>query len=337
MLNFKLSTPNSELRMKSLPINSPAFRYIEQSFKEWLDIMGYTPSSVYQMPNCIRELLHYLENNGVDSINGINNKNIKEYYNQLKMRPNMRRGGGLCGATLNGHIYAIFKFMDYLRQSGRLVLPLLKIPREDKGTEEVRALTQEEIQQLYKACESDSPWQVKYDLRDKAMLAVLYGCGLRRNEAYSLDVSDILFDRSLVYVRKGKNYKERFVPMVKTNREYMQEYLYDSRPLFLKGEKSKAFFISTRKARMQGQSMLHRLNILIVRTANEELMEKEIGLHTLRHSIATHLLENGMSFESIARFLGHSSLESTQIYTHFAGSDEGLLTTIHDSAANDNE
>jgi len=322
MLNFKLSTPNSELRMKSLPINSPAFRYIEQSFKEWLDIMGFTPSSVYQFPNYIRELLHYLENNGVDNIKDINNKNIKEYYNQLKMRPNMRRGGGLCGATLNGHLYAILKFMDYLRQSGRLVLPLLKIPREERGTEEVTALTQEEMQQLYKACESDSPWQEKYNLRDKAMLAVLYGCGLRRNEAYSLDVNDILFDRSLIYVRKGKNRKERFVPVVKTNQSYLQEYLYDSRPLFLKGGKSEAFFISTQMVRMQGQSMLHRLNILIVRTANEELMEKKISLHTLRHTIATHLLENGMSLESIARFLGHSSLESTQIYTHFENNNE---------------
>lgn len=278
--------------------------------------MGFAPASVYQMPNYIRELLHYLENNGVVNVKEINNKKIKEYYNQLKMRPNIRRGGGLCGATLNGHLNAIFKFMDYLRQSGRLTLPLLKIHREEKGTEEVTALTQEEIQQLYKACDSDNPWLEKYDLRDKAMLAVLYGCGLRRNEAYSLNVGDILFDRSLIYVRKGKNYKDRFVPMVKTNQGYLQDYLYDSRPLFLKGGKSEAFFISKQKARMQGQSMLHRLKILIVRTANEQLMEKETGLHTLRHSIATHLLENGMSLESIARFLGHSSLESTQIYTH---------------------
>lgn len=308
--------------MKQLPIRSKSFQYVEKSFREWLDIMGYTPASVYQMPNYIRELLHYLENNGAENINDINNKQIKEYYNQLKLRPNMRRGGGLCGVTLNGHLYAILKFMDYLRQSGRLILPLLKIPREEKDTEEVTALTQEEIQQLYKACESDSPWQFKYDLRDKAMLAILYGCGLRRNEAYSLDVSDILFDRSLIYVRKGKNYKDRFVPMVKANQIYLQEYLCDSRPLFLKGGKSEAFFISTQRTRMQGQSMLHRLKILIVRTANEQLMEKETGLHTLRHSIATHLLQNGMSLESVSRFLGHTSLESTQIYTHLANSNE---------------
>jgi integrase/recombinase XerD len=67
---------------------------------------------------------------------------------------------------------------------------------------------------------------------------------------------------------------------------------------------------------MNGQSMLLRLKILIQRVDNTELQSKEVGLHTLRHSIATHLLQNGMKLEAIAKFLGHSSLESTQIYTH---------------------
>lgn len=302
--------------MKQLPLKNESFRYLEKSFKEWLDVMGYSAQSVYYMPIHVRELLHYLENNGVSTIKEITNKKIKEHYQQLRMRPNVRRGGGLSGASLNGHINAIFKFMDYLRQSGRLTLPFLRIPREQRNTEEITALTQEEIQQLYKACESEIPTLEKYDLRDKAMLAILYGCGLRRNEAYHLNISDIHFDRALVYVRKGKNYKERFVPIGKANMNYLQDYIYESRPEFLRDKKTEALFISKHRTRMQGQSMLHRLKILITRTGNEELMEKEIGLHTLRHSIATHLLENGMSLENIAKFLGHSSLESTQIYTH---------------------
>lgn len=302
--------------MKQLPLKTASFRYLEKSFGEWLDVLGYSPKSVYYMPINIRELLHYMENNGTTNIKEITNKKIKEYYHQLKTRPNIRRAGALSGASLNGHLNAIYKFMDYLRQSGKLTLPYLKIPREERGTKEVTALTQEEIKQLYQACESEIPELEKYDLRDKAMLAILYGCGMRRNEAYHLDVSDILFDRGLIHVRKGKNYKERFVPIGKTNLSYLQDYLYQSRPLFLKSKKEEALFISTQRTRMQGQSMLHRLKILLVRTGNQTLMEKETGLHTLRHSIATHFLENGMSLENIAKFLGHSSLESTQIYTH---------------------
>ena len=73
---------------------------------------------------------------------------------------------------------------------------------------------------------------------------------------------------------------------------------------------------------MDGQTMLLRLKYLQHQTENADLIEKEIGLHTLRHSIATHLLQAGMQLESIARFLGHGSLESTQIYTHLAGVDQ---------------
>lgn len=75
---------------------------------------------------------------------------------------------------------------------------------------------------------------------------------------------------------------------------------------------------------MQGQMMLLRLNQLVSRTENTELQEKEIGLHTLRHSIATHLLANGMQLERIKDFLGHGSLASTQIYTHLLEQDADL-------------
>jgi len=81
-------------------------------------------------------------------------------------------------------------------------------------------------------------------------------------------------------------------------------------------KKSEALFISQRGSRIAGQSMLLRLKALQNRTGNPNLIEKEIGLHTLRHSIATHLLSSGMKLELISKFLGHSSLESTQIYTH---------------------
>lgn len=302
--------------MKSLPIETESFKYVEKSFGEWLDIMGYSPSTIYYMPLFIREMLHYMENSGVHSLKEITVQKIKAHYHELKNRSHSRKGGALSAASLTSHLNAIYKFMDYLRQSGRLTLPYLDIPRPERDTQEVVALTQEEVAQLYKACESDEPALEYYDRRDKAMLAILYGCGLRRNEAVNMDVDDVQFDRKMVHVRKGKNYKERFVPLSKSNASHLQDYIYESRPQFLKGGKSSALFVSYRMDRMQGQTMLLRLHILITRTANFELMEKQVGLHTLRHSIATHLLENGMSLEDIARFLGHSSLESTQIYTH---------------------
>ncbi len=310
--------------MKQLPITSPHYKYILKSFKEWLDVLGYAETTVYQMPNYIREFLHYMEQQNKTQISDIENKHIKEYYRELKQRGNTRRGGGLSNSYLNKHLQAIQKFCDYLRQSGRLLIPKLYIPTEEDDHQIKDVLTQEEIKEIYKATmlypdntERIAPWMYEaLSLRDKAMLTIFYGCGLRRNEAVHLDISDIQAEKNYIYVKKGKNYKERFVPINTTGLQHLQNYLYESRPRFLRNEKEEAFFISQRGRRINGQSMLLRLKILILRTNNAELQQKETGLHTLRHSIATHLLQNGMKLESIAKFLGHSSLESTQIYTH---------------------
>jgi integrase/recombinase XerD len=123
----------------------------------------------------------------------------------------------------------------------------------------------------------------------------------------------------VVHVRKGKNYKERFVPLSKAPLKYLQGYVYDHRPELLQGSKAEALFVSFCGKRMHGQTLILRLKYLQHQSEDADLIEKEIGLHTLRHSIATHLLQAGMKLEYIARFLGHSSLESTQIYTHLAG------------------
>jgi integrase/recombinase XerD len=179
-------------------------------------------------------------------------------------------------------------------------------------------LTQEEIKELYKVTYgyNENTNLEPINARDRAMLTVFYGCGLRRNEGYHLDVSDINFDRQILHVRKGKAYKERFVPFNKTNSDYLQEYVYDARPQLIKSGKEEALFISQRGKRMGGQTMALRLKTLQQRSDDLGLQQKDVRLHVLRHSIATHLLQNGMSLENIGRFLGHSSLESTQIYTH---------------------
>ncbi|GGX36134.1 tyrosine-type recombinase/integrase [Aquimarina muelleri] len=208
----------------------------------------------------------------------------------------------------------------------RIILPKLTIEWENDDTGEIETLTPEEIQQLYKATYGYNE-NTKLELinaRDRAILTIYYGCGLRRNEGYHLDVSDIDFDRRIVHVRKGKANKERFVPFNKTNSKYLQEYLYDSRPQMTFDKRINAFFISMKGKRMNTRSMALRLKILQQRTHDIYLQDKNVRLHVLRHSIATHLLQNGMPLEKISRFLGHNSLESTQIYTHLITDDEYL-------------
>src|SRR5258708_32918104 len=117
--------------MKQLQLSNASFRYLEQSFKEWLDVIGYAPTSVYYMPVHVRELLHYLEAKGMTNIKELENKNIRQYYNKLKERTNQRREGGLSNNHLNKHIQALRKFTDYLRQVGRLEISPLDLKNEE--------------------------------------------------------------------------------------------------------------------------------------------------------------------------------------------------------------
>lgn len=110
--------------MKNLLLKNPSFRYLEQSFREWLDVLGYAPVSVYNMPLQIRELLHYPESKKIASIKELDIKHVKAHYNKLKERSNVRRGGRLSNDHLNKHIQALRKFTDYLRQVGRLFVSI---------------------------------------------------------------------------------------------------------------------------------------------------------------------------------------------------------------------
>ena len=159
------------------------------------------------------------------------------------------------------------------------------------------------------------------------MLTVYYGCGLRRGEGVKLERDDIFFDRKLLHVRHGKGYRERFVPISKTGILHLQNYLYDARPPLLRGTAGhERLFVGENGKPLTGSGMSMRLDLLVSRTENPELIAKAPSLHKLRHSIATHLLANGMSPERIKDFLGHRSLESTQIYTHILAECNGACS-----------
>lgn len=319
--------------MKQLPVITPAFQYIEKSFAAWLDILGYAQQSVYGMPVAVREFLHHLEQNNKTDLKDITAEAIKDYYQyRLKTRTNKRYNtGSLSNEHLNKHVQALKKFVQYLRQSGKLPIGNLNLSNEKISGDRPDVLSEAELQQLYQATRTVPETKKQnhkhpelYDwlaMRDRAMLSVFYGCGLRRNEGFYLNVSDINLDSKIIHVKHGKGYKERLVPISKRGAQYLTEYLYDARPMLQIAGKTEAFFIGQSGKRLSGQMMNLCLHNLVQRTGNPDLRQKDITLHTLRHSIATHLLGNGMDIDHIKDFLGHSSLESTQIYTHLLQKD----------------
>jgi len=148
-------------------------------------------------------------------------------------------------------------------------------------------------------------------LRDKAMLELLYATGLRASELVGLRLQDINLERGYV-MTVGKGSKERTVPLGEVAMVRLKEYLDRARPLLLKGDEADALFVSSRKRQISRQ-MFWELIKQYVRKAG---IIKNVSPHTLRHSFATHLLDNGADLRAVQAMLGHADISTTQIYTH---------------------
>lgn len=301
--------------MKKLKLEHPSYKILIADFKQWLDILGYAQTSVYNLPNLLQEFFYYLEQNQIYNIENISTQNVKNYYQILKERTNERQQGALSKNYLNKHQQALKKFNEYLKKHNNKGITLHLKTEKKPNEERLNTLSQEEIIALFEATQH-SHEQERIRLRDKAILVLLYSCGLRRNEVVNLEIKDIYFEKERIHIRKGKNYKERFVPINLKNARILEDYLYDARNEFYQSHLSESFLINIQGKTLGGMSLSNRLKAIVKATNNKDLEEKQITPHTLRHSIATHLLQKEVPIESIKTFLGHTSLESTQIYTH---------------------
>jgi len=293
------------------------YQTINQEYNHWLNTLGFSKSSTYNYTHCVRDFFNWLESQGVSQIAALNQQHIKHYFNYLQTRPNKRKSGGLSVSTLNDNFIAIDKLLEYLHQIGLATAPVPTNYRmavnEQARQDNIQPLTQQEIQELRANIPNIYPKQSFADREIKQeqlklIFALYYGCGLRRTEGYKLKIQDIDFEKRTIFVEQGKGYKDRFIPMNDGIKQALEHYIYNFRILHKTNHK-RLFLYTTGTL---SNNLLHLQQI----TPNKQLQSKKLTLHILRHSIATHLLQNGMSIESISRFLGHGSLDSTQIYTH---------------------
>jgi integrase/recombinase XerD len=295
--------------MKKQPtrLQSSEYKLLLQSFKEWLELLNYSALSIPAITGSIQDFLLYQEQNNKPELKQLAATDANDFIKHLQNLTGIRTGKSFSGGHLNKQIQALKLFSRYIRETGRSIVGFT-LQRLEERKSKPTWLTKTEVQQLYDVI-TDSVLGV----RDKAMLAIFYGCGLRLNEGASIELSDIDTTREVLHVRKGKHYKERFVPIAEKNFEELKLYIDYGRPQLLQEIKTTALFIDANKGHpMHKQSLYVRIKRLVKKAK----IKKKVGTHTLRHSIATHLLQSGMKLERIQQFLGHADLDSTQLYTH---------------------
>lgn len=305
--------------MKSLPLENIHYIYLEKAFREWLDILGYAQATVYSLPANVREFLYYLEQNNVNQLTGLKTGQLIQYHNYLHNRSNRRTGGALSSAYINTHLWALEKFFEFLHHKGMKNLPEVNLKRLEINRIKREILSQEEVLEFYKIIEEKeaaTEKQQALNYQDIIMLTIYYACGLRRTEGINLTLSDINLDTRILHVKKGKGNKQRLIPFSKTSAKHLQNWMCEYRNYLITDKTESRLFINRFGKPLTGGTLNVRLQRLVNESENIMLKEKTITLHSLRHSIATHLLANGMDLQKVQRFLGHSSLETTEIYTH---------------------
>lgn len=228
------------------------------------------------------------------------------------------RARGVSARTLQRHLVAIRNFHRFLLEEGHVkqdVTENLDLPKV--GRRLPKFLTLREVNQLIDVALENSldaglnGLDHARAIRDHAMLELLYATGLRVSELCSLKLNDVNVQSGHVLVM-GKGMKERYVPVGKAALTALESYISEARPVLLKGRKSIYVFVSPLGRALTRQGFW----MFVKRLTGQAGITKKISPHVLRHSFATHLLENGADLRSVQIMLGHADISTTQIYTH---------------------
>ncbi|MGP8214016.1 MAG: tyrosine-type recombinase/integrase [Bacteroidia bacterium] len=289
--------------MYSLPLFNKDYIRMLEDFEKYIEAQSYSGGKT-NMPRRTREFLFFLETRKINRITDVQTADIMEFYEYVIKRPNMTYGGVLSQSSVRTQLRSVSYFFDYLVDSKAIESTPCGIPRlPPSPMKQKHVLTEQEVQQLYK---------VATDKTDRAILACAYGCGMRRLELTNLNVSDVVFGKKEIAIRRSKFYKSRSIPMAEGVIKDLKDYLVHGRPRReMYGKPNDAFFLNKTGDRMMKTNYNKRFQNMVRLTGNKELMAKKPRMHILRHSIATHLLDRGADVQYVKKFLGHVQLDTT--------------------------
>lgn len=247
----------------------------------------------------LKHFANFLKEKKIFAITLITTEDILEYLTYLKK---------FSPKTVSRNITSINNFMLFLLRNKVInANPCEFIDRPKLNKTLPNTLSISEVDKLL-----DIPLKTKYDYRNKAMLEILYGSGLRISELINLTTRDVDFENAVIRCY-GKGSKERIVPINDYTIHYLKLYL-EKRELFLIHGNNDYLFLNSRGMKISRQGFFKNMQKIL----QEKGITKKIGPHTLRHSFATHILSGGGDLRSIQLLLGHSDISTTKIYTHIS-------------------
>lgn len=267
------------------------------NFRQELYNLGYSKSVSDNYPKYIKEFLIY----SGETPTNINEEHIKNYSNYLQNRPNKRRIGKLSQSYIHSQQLAIKGFFDYLQRIDHIKQNPFTLQLKSPQYQQRNILSQEQIQILYQNCQN---------IEQTIILHLCYGCGLRRSEAVNSTIKDIDLEKKLLYVRKGKGRKRRVIPITQSIANDFRNYIATRNQ-----NTETSLLLNKQNKKMTANTMYLLFKNILKTTNNQQIITQNYCLHSLRHSIASHLLENEINVEMVRDFLGHSRLSTTQIYT----------------------
>lgn len=293
------------------------FELLRHRFIEWLGACNYSIRTSEEYEREIKFFIKWVdENTDVTNVNEILPKHLNQYQVKLCGVSSDEECRSLSIKTQAKKLAAIRSWFDWLVRDQQLLLSpasSLQMPRIPQRLPK-NILTQAEARMLLESTPIENP----LDIRDRAMLEIMYGSGMRREELRRLTIYDIDFEEKTIIIERGKGGGSRLVPLTEAAGNALKLYMEEGRPGCISNQSGSTLFLSGQTG---GMLCAKAIEYIVHKASKRAGITKKISPHTLRHSCATHLLQQDADIRHIQRLLGHRKLSTTEIYTQVEISD----------------
>lgn len=282
-------------------------------YLHWLEVTGYAKETIRSRRNCLRKFIADMNMKNIDDPKLVAANDIENYFVYLKTEY-CYRDKLLSNIAVSNYITAIAGFLKWLEETKQILMtPVVNRPTVPRLNKMPVVLSEEETVRILESVSMNTPT----GLRNRAILELLYSTGIRRGELVNLNVEDFISERGELAIIKGKGAKDRVVPVGEVASTLLQGYLTMIRPWQAKPGETALFVNSATGERLNGDW----IRLILWEAVKRSGVQKRVTPHTLRHSMATHLLRNKADLRHIQAILGHATLRTTQIYTHLTLDD----------------